>query len=220
MLEGVVKHGTATNLRNPNYTVAGKTGTALVADGRLGYRNKIYRSSFIGYFPADKPKYTCMVMVNGPSKGIYYGALVAGPVFKEIADKVYASSTKLHPELRFTYSTDSFTVPAIRLARKNDVRELCNRLGISAHMQSDSGDEDGNDWVRAVPAKKYISLRKQKVQPSQVPDVKGMGVRDAVYLLENAGLKVYLEGAGKVKSQSLLPGQRISKGMQISLKLG
>jgi cell division protein FtsI (penicillin-binding protein 3) len=87
-------------------------------------------------------------------------------------------------------------------------------------MQSDSGDVVGNDWVRAVPAKKYISLRKQKVQPSQVPDVKGMGVRDAVYLLENAGLKVYLEGAGKVKSQSLLPGQRISKGMQISLKLG
>ena len=94
MMEGVVEHGTATNLKNPNYKIAGKTGTAQIAKDKYGYRTgsrMSYSASFVGYFPAENPIYSCIVVVNSPSNGVYYGNLVAGTVFKEIADKVYAT---------------------------------------------------------------------------------------------------------------------------------
>jgi cell division protein FtsI (penicillin-binding protein 3) len=220
MMEGVVLHGTATNLRSPNYTVAGKTGTALVADGRFGYAKQIYRSSFVGYFPANNPQYTCMVMVNGPSKGIYYGSAVAGPVFKEIADKVFASSTDLHPELRFTFRDDSLELPQVKIAYHDDVKNIYNKLGVSPHQKNDTSDNNDHEWVSAEVNKKTVTLQQQKMQKEMVPNVKGMGLKDAVYLLENSGLRVFVEGAGKVQQQSLLPGQKIIKGMSINLKLG
>ena len=218
-MEGVVLHGTASNLKNPNYTVAGKTGTALVADGRSGYKNKIYRSSFVGYFPADNPQYTCMVMVNGPSKGIYYGSAVAGPVFKEIADKVYASNTNLHSDLRFAVNNEEIEIPAAHSGNTNDIKTVYNKFGISTHELIDSSEVSMSDWSIAESNKKVVTLKQQKMQKEIVPDVKGMGLKDAVYLLENSGLKVYVEGAGKVKEQSLTPGQKFIKGMSISLKL-
>ncbi len=220
MMEGVVLHGTATNLRSPNYTVAGKTGTALVADGRFGYAKQIYRSSFVGYFPANNPQYTCMVMVNGPSKGIYYGSAVAGPVFKEIADKVFASSTDLHPELQFTFRDDSLELPQVKIAYHDDVKNIYNKLGVSSHQKNDTSDHNDHEWVSAEVNKKTVTLQQQKMQKEMVPNVKGMGLKDAVYLLENSGLRVFVEGAGKVQQQSLLPGQKIIKGMSINLKLG
>jgi cell division protein FtsI (penicillin-binding protein 3) len=221
MMEGVVQHGTASNLRNPNYTVAGKTGTALVADGVSKYSDKVYRSSFCGYFPANNPQYTCMVMVNGPSKGIYYGSAVAGPVFKEIADKVYANSTHLHPELRFTFNTDSaISIPKAYTGYKEEIKMVYDRLGISSHSQNDTTEESGSEWVTAAVDSKRVKLVSKNVQRNLVPDVKGMGLKDALYLLENAGLRVSIEGMGKVKQQSLQPGMRIVKGSSIILKLG
>ncbi len=95
MMEGVVEHGTATNLKNANYKIAGKTGTAQIAKDKSGYRQGArmsYQASFVGYFPAENPLYSCIVVVNAPSNGVYYGNLVAGSVFKEISDKVYATS--------------------------------------------------------------------------------------------------------------------------------
>ena len=94
MMEGVVEHGTATNLKDADYKIAGKTGTAQIAMNKYGYRSGArisYQASFCGYFPADNPIYSCIVVVNAPSNGVYYGNLVAGTVFKEIADKVYAT---------------------------------------------------------------------------------------------------------------------------------
>ena len=94
-MEGVVENGTATNLKNANYRIAGKTGTAQIAIGKSGYRQGArisYQASFVGYFPADRPLYSCIVVVNAPSNGVYYGNLVAGSVFKEISDKVYAKN--------------------------------------------------------------------------------------------------------------------------------
>ena len=88
ILEGVVQNGTAKNLRDPNYEIAGKTGTAQIADKKHGYQ-KVYQSSFAGYFPADDPQYSCIVVINAPSNGVYYGSTVAGPVFKEISDKIF-----------------------------------------------------------------------------------------------------------------------------------
>ncbi|MCX6253196.1 MAG: penicillin-binding protein 2 [Bacteroidia bacterium] len=94
MMEGVVEHGTATNLKNANYKIAGKTGTAQIAKDKYGYRQGArvsYQASFVGYFPAENPLYSCIVVVNAPSNGVYYGNLVAGSVFREISDKVYAT---------------------------------------------------------------------------------------------------------------------------------
>ena len=94
MMEGVVERGTATNLKNPNYRIAGKTGTAQIARNKYGYRtgsSMSYSASFVGYFPAENPLYSCIVVVNSPSNGVYFGNVVAGTVFKEIADKVYAT---------------------------------------------------------------------------------------------------------------------------------
>jgi cell division protein FtsI (penicillin-binding protein 3) len=221
MMEGVVQHGTATNLRNANYTVAGKTGTALVADGRRGYAQKIYRSSFCGYFPAENPQYTCMVMVNGPSKGIYYGSAVAGPVFKEIADKVYSNSTHLHPELRFAFNKDSaFSIPKSNIGFKDELKTVYNTLGISSQTENDQTEEDGSEWVAPMVARKNVQLQAKKMNPTIMPDVQGMGLKDAMYLLENNGLKVYVEGWGKVKQQSIPAGNKIVKGSSIYLKLG
>jgi cell division protein FtsI (penicillin-binding protein 3) len=221
MMEGVVQHGTASNLRNPNYTVAGKTGTALVSDGVNKYKDKVYRSSFCGYFPASNPQYTCMVMVNGPSKGIYYGSAVAGPVFREIADKVYANSTHLHSELRFSFNADSaLSIPKAYIGFKEEIKLLYDQLGISSHDKNDTGEEAGSEWVIPERDRKHVRLVSKPVNRNLVPDVKGMGAKDALYLLENAGLRVTIEGMGKVKQQSVLPGTRITKGSSINLKLG
>jgi cell division protein FtsI (penicillin-binding protein 3) len=221
MLEGVVLHGTGSSLRNPNYTVAGKTGTALVADGKSGYKNKVYRSSFCGYFPASNPQYTCMVMVNAPSKGIYYGAAVAGPVFKEIADKVYSNSTHLHSELRFAFNVDSaISIPKAYIGYKEEIKTIYSLLGISSHAESASLEEDGSEWVAPLVYKKDVRLEPKKVSRYIMPDLTGMGLKDAMYLLENSGLSVKIEGYGKVKKQSIQAGAKIIKGSSIYLTLG
>jgi cell division protein FtsI (penicillin-binding protein 3) len=96
MMEGVVESGTAENLKNADYKIAGKTGTAQIARGKSGYRSGervSYQASFVGYFPAENPLYSCIVVVNAPSNGVYYGNLVAGSVFREISDKIYATSS-------------------------------------------------------------------------------------------------------------------------------
>jgi cell division protein FtsI (penicillin-binding protein 3) len=219
MMEGVVQHGTATNLKNNNYSVAGKTGTALVADGKMGYAKQIYRSSFVGYFPADRPKYTCMVMVNGPSKGIYYGALVAGPVFKELADKVYATSINMHKEMNDHPLKDSMLLPDMPLTAATDILSIYNGLGISAHGNKDTLSYN-SEWSMISKEKRSIRIQNKTVSKELVPNLKGMGLKDALYLLEQCGLKVYVSGYGKVKEQSLTPGQRVIKGMSINLKLG
>jgi cell division protein FtsI (penicillin-binding protein 3) len=220
MLKGVVEHGTGSTLKNANYSIAGKTGTALVADGRLGYAKQVYRSSFCGFFPADHPKYTCLVMVNAPSKGVYYGAAVAGPVFKEIADKVYANSTALHPELRYVLTNDKPVFPPVRSGNREDLQAILNRLQISTHTDHDSIEESGSEWAMPISAGEFFRLKSQQLQPGKMPDVKGMGLKDALYLLENEGLIVKCEGTGKVVAQSLIAGQRIEKGKTVVIKLG
>lgn len=220
VMKGVVEHGTASNLKNPNYSVAGKTGTALVADGRLGYKNKVYRSSFCGFFPADNPRFTCMVMVNAPSNGVYYGSAVAGPVFKEIADKVYANSTSLHPELRYVVQPGTVKIPGIAPGYEQDLQTILNHIRISAHSSADSVEESGSEWANSTVKGNFVVLKAKSVDKNKMPDLRGMGLRDALYLLENRGVHVQFKGAGKVVSQSLPAGQYLTKGMTITLQLG
>lgn len=221
MMEGVVLRGTASQLKSGYYTYAGKTGTAVVANNRSGYKagGKSYRASFCGYFPAENPKYSCFVMIGRPRKENYYAAKVALPVFKEIADKVYASSLSLHQELKFVIKQPTMDLPTIPNARKEDVKTILNKVQLSSHFHNDSIHEDESDWVIGMPQDNSVALEPVLLESGKMPDVRGMGARDALYLLERKGIKVEVKGMGKVRKQSLTPGSPVRKYQTIQLEL-
>lgn len=216
MMEGVVKEGTAKNLSTTVYQIAGKTGTAQVAQGTSGYKNgkRQYLASFCGYFPADNPKYSMIVVVSDPSASGYYGNVVAGPIFKEIADKVYASRLDMHKELMVNYAASTREIPLAKAGSRDKIVKVYDKIGVSAHAQN--MDED---WV--VPQRKdnAIALAAKENIKGLVPDVKGMGLQDALFLLENSGLRTVVKGSGKVVQQSLAAGQSIRKGANIIIEL-
>ncbi|MBU3663274.1 MAG: PASTA domain-containing protein [Bacteroidetes bacterium] len=221
MMEGVVLRGTASQLKSGHYTYAGKTGTAVVANNRSGYKagGKSYRASFCGYFPAENPKYSCFVMIGRPRNENYYAAKVALPVFKEIADKVYASSLYLHQELKFVMKQPSMDLPIIPNALKEDVKTILNKVQLSSHFHNDSIHEDESDWVVGMPQDNSVALEPVLLESGKIPDVRGMGARDALYLLERKGIKVEVKGMGKVRKQSLTPGSPVRKYQTIQLEL-
>ena len=211
LLEGVVEKGTAMNLRNSHYKIAGKTGTAQVLEnGR--YQNK-WITSFVGYFPAEAPKYSAIVLIKNPKGFQQTGNSVAGPVFKAIADNIYSRDLELHPPMQQAVTTEAGVFPTIKAGRQEDLVRLCNELGISNHSGTDE------EWTRAVKTGNAITWKKNPVVRGLVPDVTGMTFRDAVYLLEKEGLSVDHSGNGRVFSQSIKPGSRFTKGSRIYLKL-
>ena len=219
MLEGVVERGTARNLKNNNFKIAGKTGTAQIANKETGYSDKSkisYQASFAGYFPADNPKYSCIVVVNAPSRNVYYGNLVAGPVFKEIADKVYATNFEMHESLNLaTNETMSeVKIPYTKNSYKDELKFALTDLGINVN------DEDVvSDWVLTTKLDSCVKLGNRMISDNLMPNVKGMGVKDAVFILENMGLSVELQGRGTILKQSIAPGIRISKGDLVVLEM-
>jgi len=214
MLVGVVENGTAKNINDADYQIAGKTGTAQkIVEGKY---TKSYYASFAGYFPAEKPKYSCIVVIDNPKGYNRYGSDVAAPVFKEIADKVFATDLELHKPLQITLSKDQDGVfPVIKAGLLDDLRLICNELGISNHAENNGGEE----WVAASVKQNSISWKDRKIQTGLVPNVNGMMLRDALYILENSGLKVKFEGKGRVETQSIAPGQRVNRGETIYLTL-
>jgi cell division protein FtsI (penicillin-binding protein 3) len=215
MMEGVVEHGTATNLRNSNYKIAGKTGTAQIARDKYGYRtgNRIsYSASFVGYFPAENPLYSCIVVVNSPSTGVYYGNLVAGTVFKEISDKVYATRffRDYKPENK---DNMKLSAPDAGNGYRADINEVLRNLDVRYMRTSDE------DWVATRESGDTIRLAGIQVQKGLVPDVRGMSLRDAIYLLENSGIKVRINGRGRVMRQSPEHGARYYEGTVVSLEM-
>lgn len=216
-LEGVVANGTASNLKNADYKIAGKTGTAQIANRNYGYsyQSRVsHQASFVGYFPADNPAYSCIVVVNAPSQNVYYGNLVAGPIFKEVADKVYANSLEMHEELKELNYTANSAIPYSKHGRKSDIETIFKELNIP--MEQKAAD---HDWIVTQTREKSVSISPRKITDNLVPNVVGMGLRDAIFLLENQGLRVRFEGSGMVKNQSVLPGTRISKGQEIKIEL-
>jgi len=216
MLEGVVEVGTAKNLRNKNYKIAGKTGTAQIADKNKGYgdyRSVQYQASFVGYFPADHPKYSCIVVVNAPSNSVYYGNLVAGPVFKEIADRIYATELDLSDH---TYLAEYVkrALPYSKNGNKDDLEEVLRNIQVPAKPENKK-----IRWVVTYSTDSLILMKPLKMQKGLIPNVVEMGLEDAVYLLSNRGLKVQARGFGKVRSQSILPGTRCMQGAQIVLEM-
>jgi len=196
------------------YTVAGKTGTALMANGNRGYADHIYQSSFAGYFPSNNPKYSCIVVIrNKPFAKKYYGAAVAGPVFKEIADKLYAlQANKNELPLNLAAKKDSSTY--LYAGSINDIRQVLNTINWK-YTDSASKEEFG----RLYASNSLPVVRAQSITQKRMPDVRGMGLKDALLLLENMQLKVVVLGRGKVKQQSVEPGTVLTQNRQVTIEL-
>lgn len=212
MLEEVVHSGTASNISDADYKIAGKTGTARkVENGR--YVRKYY-TSFAGYFPADNPKYSCIVIIDNPKGYRQYGSDVAAPVFKEVADKIYSMDLEMHTEYPKEYAIKRGVFPVIRAGYYEDLNLICNNLGISNHIEEDQ------EWVRASIDQNSIEWKNNLDDENIIPDVTGMTLRDALYILENKGLKVDIDGKGRVTEQQPLAGSKMAKGSKINIKLG
>ncbi|MCU4165090.1 penicillin-binding protein [Carboxylicivirga caseinilyticus] len=218
LLVGVVENGTAKNIKNNRYKIAGKTGTAQIAKGKSGYKGEggvQYQASFVGYFPADRPLYSCIVVVNGPSNNVYYGNLVAGSVFGEIADRVYAQNYD-HPDIKEEYEIPVGEYqPYAKGGLKEDLLAVFEEVGINV-----KGQEINSQWASTKAREHDIHLASKSFPEGLVPNVLGMGAKDAVSILENMGLKVELSGVGRVRQQSMTAGQNFRRGSTIYLKMG
>lgn len=220
LLEGVVERGTAVNLKSDKYKIAGKTGTAVIAQGDQGYLagngKKAYRASFVGYFPADRPKYSCIVVITRPNMGVYYGNKVAGTVFREIADKVMATDIELSREsnLMIADGGKKQELPNVSPGIYSDIKILAKQLNLPTN-------EDGRigTYARVSNGDKIIQIQELKIEEGFVPDVRGMGLKDALPLLENSGYKVKTTGYGKISKQSVEPGTELPRGSVIYLNL-
>jgi cell division protein FtsI (penicillin-binding protein 3) len=214
MMEGVVEHGTAVNLKDANYKIAGKTGTAQIAKGRSGYRQSgiSYQASFAGYFPAENPLYSCIVVVNAPSNGVYYGNIVAGSVFKEIADRVYSTSFFLNYTAH-DKDNPKPSAPEAGNGYREDIDEVLSDFDVRYRRTSKE------DWVATRESGDTVRLAAMKMQEGLVPDVRGMSLRDAIYILENAGLNVRYSGKGRVLRQSPDHGAKYFEGSTVSLEM-
>ena len=211
MLEGVVERGTAQNIKGGHYQIAGKTGTAKkLRNGR--YVNRYY-TSFAGYFPSEKPKYSCIVVIDNPKKYRIYGSDVAAPVFKEITDKIYAMDLDLHKEFNRVAEVKEGVFPVIRSGMGNELQMICEELEV-AH-----NPDPTYSWVKTSLKDDVVQWKENNVDNKLVPDVGGMTLRDALYLLENKGLKVRTVGRGRVVKQSIWPGSRLKEGEEILIEL-
>ncbi len=208
-------YGTAHNIYTPQYRIAGKTGTAVInwREYQAGSESKKYRASFAGFFPAEKPVYSCIVVITNPKNG--FGGTVAAPVFRKIADFCYASSVETHPPInneKYIY-TDA-TLPKLQVGQKEDLKYLLE------YLKMPFKDVSKTAWAVGFVENDSLTLLTRSIQDDVVPNVVGMGLRDALYLLENRRLRVKVVGVGKVKSQSVKPGRSIKSVQTITLVLG
>jgi cell division protein FtsI (penicillin-binding protein 3) len=211
MLEGVVERGTAKNIKARGFKIAGKTGTSKIAQGSKGYGNK-YQASFCGYFPSDDPLYSCIVVVQGPTKNIF-GSVVSGTVFKEIADKVYAHEfSKENRKIDYK----DLNYPFSRSGDKIAFEKAAEIMKIPV----DNKAKESSAWISTRTAHEAIKIYNKKFTKGFVPNVIGMGLIDAAYLLEQCGLFVQPIGSGIVRDQSIVPGKKIIVGQKIILQLG
>jgi cell division protein FtsI (penicillin-binding protein 3) len=217
MMEGVVKEGTATFLRTAPYQIAAKTGTAQIALGNKGYTQdgkKTYMASLCGYFPAKDPLYSIIIVVSAPSKAAYYGNEVAGPVFREIADKVYSNSKEIHNPLKLDTASAIVHVPFVKSGKKSDVQVIAKVLSLKTAIT----DENAN-YVWAQINKETFQLKGLATKESEVPQLVGMGLRDALTILENQKIAVKVIGRGVIKKQSVAAGTIVTKGTTITIEL-
>jgi cell division protein FtsI (penicillin-binding protein 3) len=213
-MEAVVTEGTAKAVfAGVPFSIAGKTGTAHVAGGNVKYYDGVYQASFVGYFPADQPEYTCIVVIKTkPHAALHYGGQLAAPVFKEVATKLYAMNVERKNVIPMQYKQDSiFTMYA---GSSNDVKDIFSSMNIS---YSDSTEKKIWSNVYISPEKPVV--KSAIVVKKSIPDVRNMSLKDALYILENIKLKVITKGRGKVIAQDILPGTPVTKNQNITLLL-
>ncbi|MFN4083788.1 MAG: penicillin-binding protein [Bacteroidia bacterium] len=219
MMEGVVLRGTAKDYRGTDYSFAGKTGTAKNIIQKPDEK-PIYKASFCGYFPADNPQYTCYVLIENPKKEDIYGAKLALPVFKDIADKIFSQQIGLHKDLRFAKHHATDDLPFIAKAKTVDLKNIYNKLGVSHHIQADTVNEEESIWAYTNNYNHAVAIKPMLHKGNAMPTVEGMTAKDAIYLLESKGYKVLIQGKGKVINQSVQAGNIVNKGTTVILKLG
>ena len=216
MLEHVVSKGTAKKAGSKAFKIAGKTGTAQVAQGG-SYRNGTmkYLLSFVGYFPADAPRYSCIVCIQ--KKGLPASSGFSAIAFREIAEGIMAQNLKM--DVRDAKDEHSIMVPDVKAGNINSAGNVLHSLGVRTQGQP-WNDSQKPVWGTGSRNRHSVTLNRVAMTPAnEVPDVKGMGARDAVYLMESRGIKVTLKGRGKVCRQSLQPGLRAVKGQRCHLIL-
>lgn len=215
--EEVVLSGTGKHIQSPNYKIAGKTGTAQVSDKGIPYSAGVYQGSFVGYFPADNPKYTMVVVIRTkPHSNAYYGGTIAAPVFRMVADKIFAngmgtwasgpidSLSKLKNQ-KFVAKTSTV----------NNYQQLFAAMG-----RSFSTDLQKSNLAQIkLDSSNNMSVMARSAVKGTVPDVTGMALKDAVYLLEQKGLRVQINGRGTIQTQSIAPGTPATKGQTIIIQL-
>ena len=215
-LEGVCINGTGKTLfKNSLYKVAGKTGTALVANGNKGYGEGIYQSSFAGYFPADNPQYTVVVIIkNKPHAASFYGASVAGPVFKEIADRLYSTYIQNKLDIAPVFAVKDSSLFNYSVS-KISLQTIAKQLSIPYQDSSLAS----NNWIQLQGKGKNLKAATQLISDTTMPNMTGMKLQDALWLCEKKGLLVKCVGKGKVVKQSIAQGEFIIKGQQIQIDL-
>ena len=213
-LEGVMKNGTGSNLKSVEFNIAGKTGTAKIMDDSgvfLDREDSEYQASFCGYFPAENPLYSCIVVIYKPKVKIH-GASVSGTVFAAVANKVYASNLQFHDAVNEDAKRASES-PEIKAGYKSDISRSLTKLGYGYQIGRKG------EWVNSTKSSSEIQLSDRKIKENVMPNVKGMTARDAVFLLEDMGYVVDINGFGKVIYQSVRAGEEIEKGRLIQITL-
>ena len=221
ILEQVVSVGLGKKAGSPSFLVAGKTGTAQISKGAAGYKSGQvhYLLSFAGFFPAYEPRYSCIVCIQKSGLPASGGGM-SGVVFHDIAEGIMAQDLKL--EAADARDSMSIFVPQVKSGNILAADYVLTHLGFEPRTNWSGSYADGNPiWGRATePGGKTIDLQREPVgDKNQMPDVHGMGARDAVYLIESRGMKVKINGRGKVVAQSIGPGMTVKKGMTCVLKM-
>jgi len=203
--------GTAHNVRSKYVRIAGKTGTAQISKGALGYKGggTTHQVSFCGYFPADAPQYSCIVVIREPHKGYPSGGTMSGSVFKNVAERSMA--LKSH-RTALVFERDTVTnfpmKPFVKVGYYKALLSVMTDLQLPISVNS-------SDWVKSFSDDKQIRVESVSVPKNVVPDLMGMGAKDAVYLAERLGLNVQVQGRGKVVSQTIKPGTFVQRGSRI-----
>lgn len=216
MLEAVVEYGTAKSIKNPYFKIAGKTGTAQMINslGTFNDKGKVkYQASFAGYFPADNPEYSIVVVVSAPEKAGFYASEVAAPIFKEIAYKVYASDIAMRTDSNRYIPQTNFDYPYSKNGYVPYLREVFTAFDVPVSYT------ENLNWGKTHSKKSRVQITKNDASSEFfMPDVKGMPIMDAIYILENKGLIVIVKGdVGYIRSQSVPKGRKIKKGQTVEL---
>ncbi|QZT36284.1 transpeptidase family protein [Halosquirtibacter xylanolyticus] len=213
ILEEVVEHGTARRLKTSKYHFSGKTGTAQIAVKDKGYVSSAYYASFVGYFPSDHPRYSCIVVIANPKFHGYYGGQIAGPVFREIADMLYSYDVNIHQK------DEVVTAPLRKVGAPKYHGFLDDIKSVYGFLEVDTLLKATTSLVRVENKDGKTRSYNERIKKHIVPDVKGMSASDAMFLLENRGYHVHLSGKGHVIKQSVKAGTKLKDGGHVYLQL-